>query len=45
MEKKENFIQCVGISIGLAPMENSREVSENTKISLPYYPAVPLLGI
>ena len=43
--KGKSFTMLVGIQIGAATVKNSMQVSQKTKIALPYDPAIPFLGI
>ena len=43
--KGDPLILLVGMQTSTATMENSVEILKKLEIELPYYPAIPLLGI
>ena len=45
MWRKGNPSALLGMQTGAATLENSMEFPQKVKMELPYYPAVPLLGI
>ena len=45
MEKGEHFDLLVGMQIGAATVKSSMEISQKTKMNLPFDPVIPFLDV